>query len=133
MKKYENVSSHLETLKKAPGEDLHNEFIISGIIDKFSIQFELGRKVFKELLLQEGDSAGKTGSPRDIIKAAYKYYSFMDEEVWLKMLRDRNNTTHIYDGDEAVKLVHRILEEYIPAFVRTDQGLRERYGEMLWK
>ena len=83
--------------------------------------------------MQEGDSAGKTGSPRDIIKAAYKYYSFMDEEVWLKMLRDRNNTTHIYDGDEAVKLVHRILEEYIPAFVQTDQGLRERYGEMLWK
>ncbi len=133
MKKYENFSAHLETLKKAPGEDLHNEFIISGIIDKFSIQFELGWKVFKELLLQEGDSAGKTGSPRDIIKAAYKYYSFMDEEVWLKMLRDRNNTTHIYDGAEALKLVRRILEEYIPAFVQTDQGLRERYGEMLWK
>ena len=133
MKKYEYLSSHLETFKKAPGEDLHNEFIISGIIDKFSIQFELGWKVFKELLLQEGDSAGKTGSPRDIIKAAYKYYSFMDEEVWMHNTIFHKNTTYIYDGDEAVKLVHRILEEYIPAFVRTDQGLRERYGEMLWK
>ena len=38
-----------------PGEqDLTNEFIIGGIIVKFSLQFELGRKVLKELLRYEG-------------------------------------------------------------------------------
>ena len=35
MKKFENFEVHLQTLKKAPMEDLDNEFIISGIIDKF--------------------------------------------------------------------------------------------------
>lgn len=34
------------------------------------------------------------GSPREIIKTAYAYYDFIDESVWLGMLRDRNDTTH---------------------------------------
>ena len=50
MKKFDNFVSHIDVLAKAKDEDLENEFIISGIIDKFSIQFELGWKVLKELL-----------------------------------------------------------------------------------
>lgn len=42
MKKFDNFVSNLEILQKAEQEDLKNEFIISGIIDKFFIQFELG-------------------------------------------------------------------------------------------
>lgn len=41
MKKFDNFSSNLEVLKHAEKEDLNNEFIISGIIDKFFVQFEL--------------------------------------------------------------------------------------------
>ena len=41
MKKYENYVSHLRVLERAGQERLDNEFIVSGIIDKFSIQFEL--------------------------------------------------------------------------------------------
>lgn len=54
MKKFEHFSKHLAVLKRAPEEDLENEFIISGIIDKFFIQFELGWKLLKELLTDEG-------------------------------------------------------------------------------
>lgn len=83
MKKFENFSSNLEVLKKADKEDLTNEFIISGIIDKFSLQFELSWKVLKELLRYEGKSQANTGSPREILKAAYTVYDFMEEETWL--------------------------------------------------
>ena len=41
MKKYENFKSNLRVLESAEKEDLSNEFIKSGIIDKFYIQFEL--------------------------------------------------------------------------------------------
>ena len=44
MKKYDNYTSHLAVLRKSPEQDLRNEFILSGIIDKFFIQFELGWK-----------------------------------------------------------------------------------------
>lgn len=54
MKKFENYVRNLEVLCKAKDEDLENEFIIGGIIDKFFIQFELGWKVLKELLKYNG-------------------------------------------------------------------------------
>ena len=46
--------SNLAVLSRAYAEDLENEFIISGIINKFFIQFELSWKVLKELLRYEG-------------------------------------------------------------------------------
>ena len=113
MKKYENFKSNLHILENAGKEDLSNEFIKSGIIDKFSIQFELAWKSMKDFLKYEGVSEAKTGSPRDIIKAAYKYYGFIDEEKWLGMLSDRNDTAHIYDGGAADRLVGKILNSYI--------------------
>ena len=64
MKKFENYCANLYDLEKASDEDLKNEFIISGIIDKFFIQFELGWKVLKELLKYEGKSIANSGSPR---------------------------------------------------------------------
>ena len=49
MKKFDHFKSNLNVLALADQEDLTNEFIIGGIIDKFFIQFELGWKVLKEL------------------------------------------------------------------------------------
>ena len=129
MKKFENFEVHLQTLKKAPMEDLDNEFIISGIIDKFYIQFELGWKVLKELLRYEGANQAAMGSPREIIKTAYAYFHFMEEDVWLEMLRDRNDATHIYNEEAAQQLVEKILHQYIGVFVSLEQQIRARYGD----
>lgn len=56
MKKFDHFKSNLKILEKADKEDLTNEFILGGIIDKFFIQFELGWKVLKELLTYEGQA-----------------------------------------------------------------------------
>ena len=57
MKKFDNYRKNLDVLRRSDQQDLNNEFIISGIIDKFSVQFELGWKVLKELLTYEGINA----------------------------------------------------------------------------
>ena len=131
MKKYKNYVSNLKILEKAKKEDLANEFILSGIIDKFFIQFVLGWKVMKELLLYEGRSIGSTGSPRSIIKAAYAVWDFIDEEKWLEMLKARNDMSHMYDELAAKKLVQDILDRYIPEFQKIKNELEEQYGDML--
>ena len=131
MKKFENYCSNLRVLSRAGEEDLDNEFIISGVIDKFVLQFELGWKVMKELLRYEGRSEANTGSPREIIKAAYTIYSFMDETTWIAMLRDRNDMTHIYNGEAAKALVKKILEQYIPEFEKLQSEIEHRYGEII--
>ena len=131
MKRFDSYVSNLRVLETASDQDLENEFIIGGIIDKFFIQFELGWKLFKKLLAYEGDAVAATGSPRDIIKAAYRYLDFIDEDVWLEMLRDRNNLSHQYDADAALKLAHTVIERFTPEFQRVERGVRERYGAIL--
>ena len=131
MKKFDNYKSNLAVLSQAHNEDLENEFIISGIIDKFFIQFELAWKVLKELLRYEGNSIANTGSPREIIKASYAVYEFIDEKLWLSMLKERNDMTHIYDGNEAKKLVEKIIADYIPAFCFMQEEIENRYQGIL--
>lgn len=129
MKKFDNYVSALKTLSQSKDQDLGNEFVQGGIIAKFSLQFELGWKLLKEILKYEGDRSAATGSPREIIKASYQYFDWMDEETWLQMLRDRNDTTHIYDAELAERLVSTIINRYIPEFERMEASIREQYGE----
>lgn len=131
MKKFDNYISNLRVLENADKEDLENEFVISGVIDKFFLQFELGWKVLKELLRYEGVSESNTGSPREIIKAAYKVYDYLDEDIWISMLRARNDMTHIYDGNAAKELVEQILSAYIPEFQKLQQNILDAYGKQL--
>ena len=131
MKKFDNFVSHLNVLERSKDEDINNEFIVSGIIDKFSIQFELGWKVLKELLKYEGNSVANTGSPREILKVAYFVYDFIDEDTWLSMLKSRNDMTHIYDKKAAEDLVKIILKEYIPCFQKMKENVLKQYGTVL--
>ena len=133
MKKYDNFCTHLHVLAQAAEQDLENEFIISGVIDKFFIQFELGWKLLKELLKYEGRAIGATGSPRAIIKEAYSIYDFLEADVWLEMLANRNDMAHIYDGGKARKLADVIIERYIPEFQRLENAVRNEYGAVLEK
>ena len=66
-------------------------------------KFELGWKVLKELLRYEGVAVASTGSPREILKAAYRFFPCMDENIWLGMLTQRNNMAHMYDGAAAAE------------------------------
>lgn len=131
MKKFDNYASNLRILERADKEQLDNEFIISGIIDKFIIQFELGWKLLKELLNYEGCQMALTGSPRSIIKEAYAVYPFFHGDLWLKMLKERNDMSHIYDGNAAREFLGRILNDYIPEFQTLEKELRKMYEDIL--
>lgn len=53
----------------------------------------------------------------------------VDEEKWLGMLADRNDTAYIYDGEAADRLVDKILNSYIGCFKDMEVFLDERYGK----
>lgn len=128
MSKYENYRSNLEVLRRAPAQDLTNEFVQSGIIDKFVMQFELAWKLLRRTLELEGRLDAAPDSPRGIIKAAYSTYDFIDEDLWLAMLDDRNAAEHVYDAKIAERLVESILARYIAAFDNLLTSLEETYN-----
>ena len=132
MKKYDNYAAQLAVLERAKDEDLSNEFVASGVTNKFALQFELAWKLLKETLAYEGVAAVASGSPREILKAAFATYDFIDGDLWLEMLKTRNDLSHIYDGDAARAMVDRIVEAYIPEFRALKAGLDELYEGVLF-
>lgn len=76
-------------------------------------------------------NVANTGSPREIIKAAYAVYNYLDEVVWLSMLSAGNDMTHIYDGEAAKRMVEQILATYIPEFRKLQQKISDNYGEIV--
>lgn len=132
MKKYDNYVAQLAVLRRAKDEDLSNEFVMSGVANKFSLQFELAWKLLKETLAYEGNAAAASGSPREILKASFATYDFIDEAIWLEMLKARNDLMHVYDGDAARQMAERIVADFVPAFERVQTGLEELYGGVLF-
>ena len=132
MRKYENFRSQLDVLRRADSVDLTDEFVMSGVASKFSLELELAWKLLKETLAYEGVEAAASGSPRTILKAAFATYDFLDEDVWLEMLKARNDLSHIYDEDAERAVVDCVIQAYIPAFNRLEKGLNELYSETLF-
>lgn len=83
------------------------------------------------MLEHEGAMSAVIYSPRGIIKSAYATYDFIDEEVWLSMLNDRNASEHVYDSALAERLVTVILDRYIPEFEKLLSCLIDLYDEEL--
>lgn len=125
--KYANYKANLDVLRRAPNQDLSNEFVQSGIIDKFAMHFELSWKLLRKALEYEGRLDVASGSPRSVIKVAYSVYDFIDEDIWLSMLEDRNASEHVYDAKMAARLVSDINGKYIAAFDGLLLNLEETY------
>ncbi len=83
----------------------------------------------EEYLKDEGVAGAAIVSPSNIIKEAYKICGFVNEDIWLGMLKDRNDTEHIYDKEAADRLVERILNTYIKEFQEMEAYFDERYKD----
>lgn len=124
---FENYVKMVNVLLRANRENAESdEFYRSGVINKFNLTFELAWKSIKDTLEMHGADISKTGSPREILKAAYAINFLNDSEIWLDMLKNRNSIVHIYDESAAIKLVEKIFDKYITAFVNLRELLAEK-------
>ena len=89
MNVYEIFCKKLELLEKAEQADLTNELIQHGIVHVFAAVFDAGQDVFRQRLQEDGMPDALTDTPKELLMDAYEAYLFVDEDVWLSMLRDR--------------------------------------------
>ena len=54
----------------------------------------------------------------------------MDDTLWLEMLQERNNTSHMYNEAAAKELVDHILNRYIAEFDRMKNAIIKQYGNV---
>jgi len=85
-----------------------------GLIQSFEFTHELAWNVLKDYLEEKG-IVGLIGS-KDATRSAFKNGLIEDGESWMKMIEDRNKTSHTYDLAVARAVVENILKRYDPAF-----------------
>lgn len=82
-----------------------------GLIQFYEMAFELGWKLMKDYLEEEGFTVN---SPREAIKQAFQSGVIDAGQQWIDALEDRNLTTHTYDESTAEKVVATIRTSYFP-------------------
>lgn len=118
-----NLGKALGRLEEALNEDDMNSLYIDGTIQRFEFSLELYWKTLKRLLAEEGI---ETKTPRETLKQAFAIDWVKNEHVWLQMLRDRNETSYIYDEEKARKIYGNIMD-YFPEMKLTFELLIEKY------
>lgn len=120
---FENLKKALNRLEEALNEDQGNSLIVDGTIQRFEFTIGIYWKMLKRLLLSEGIEA-KT--PRETLKEAYQVGWLQNEQAWLQMLKDRNETSHAYDEVMARKILQNIIR-YYPEMKSTFHKLERKY------
>ena len=112
-RRFQSFCNSLDALAEAKQRDLSDSFVLSGTSAKFSITFDLSWKVMKDILVQYYAITGfVAGSPREVLREAYKA-NLISDDVWMQMLKVRNELAHDYDCEIVKEHCHTIVETYI--------------------
>lgn len=126
MKKYENFKAALNNLKDVYNyEEPYGNVEIAGMVGLYKICFEQSWKAMKEILENQGYAEGATGSPRTILKTAYKAGMIDDEKVWLDALVSRNNVAHAYNESIAKDIINQTKNRYYDMFVELSRTIEQ--------
>ena len=52
-----------------------------------------------------------------------------DGDVWMEMIRSRNQTSHTYDEETADEIFNKIINDYLDAFVSFKEKMEEIKNE----
>lgn len=120
--KISNLKKAIRRLEEALKEPAKNPLAIDGTIQRFEFAFELCWKTLKFYLAQEGI---EVSTPREVLQQAYISHWIDHDRLWLKMLKDRNETSHVYDEQEA-RAIYRRIKKYHPELKRGCEFLSAR-------
>ncbi|MDO5423028.1 MAG: HI0074 family nucleotidyltransferase substrate-binding subunit [Eubacteriales bacterium] len=116
IRRYESFKRSLDSLAEARERDLEDSFVLSGTSAKFSITFDLAWKVMKDLMVQYyAVTDFVAGSPREVLRAAFRM-GMISEDVWMEMLKVRNQLAHDYDGEIVKAYCRAITDVYLDKF-----------------
>jgi nucleotidyltransferase substrate binding protein (TIGR01987 family) len=102
---FDDLGRSLDRLAEALGISAEEPLAIDGTIQRFEFTFELFWKAVRRLLARQGIEAN---SPKAVLQQAYRLGWLDDEPKWLKVLEDRNLTSHTYREPLALEIYGRI-------------------------
>jgi len=95
------------------------EIVRDSSIKRFELCFDLTWKTVKEYVKEKGV---EYYSPVDCFKSAYQLKLIEHNEDWLKMVKDRNISAHVYKKEKAEELYSK-LPGYLKLFKELEKKL----------
>lgn len=116
--RFENYGKALQTMRRAVElsrvREL-SELEQQGLIQGFEFTHELAWNVLKDYLEEQG-YVGIIGS-KNATREAFKNELLDDGQVWMDMIKARNQTSHTYNTELAEDIVKDILTAFYPEFI----------------
>ena len=106
--KFKKALLSLEAIYLKPMQDDRSNG--DATIQRFEFTFELAWKFLKDYFLERDL---ELHYPKEVIQEAFNVNLIDDEVLWIKMLKDRNMTSHTYDEKLADEIYKRI-KLYVP-------------------
>ena len=129
MKKYENFKAALKNLKEIFSyNEPYKTVELTGMVGLYEVCFEQAWKAIKEILEINGYAESDTGSPKTILKTAYKAKMIQDEGLWLNALISRNNVAHAYNEAIALDIVKQAKNKYYDMFIQLEKTIDKSWS-----
>jgi nucleotidyltransferase substrate binding protein (TIGR01987 family) len=112
---YKKALSHLDAAVSTANTRTLSDLEQQGLVKAFEFTFELAWNVMKDFLTMHGIT-GIIGS-KDAVRYTFKEKLITNGEIWMRMINDRNHSSHIYDESTKESLVKNIIEEYHDEFM----------------
>lgn len=124
-RRFESFKNSLDALNEAKSRDMSDSFVLSGTGAKFSITFDLAWKVMKDIIIgYYMISDFITGSPWEVLRKAFEV-DLIQDDIWMEMLKVRNEISHDYDGKIMEEYCRKIVEVYIDKFYELENRIRD--------
>jgi nucleotidyltransferase substrate binding protein (TIGR01987 family) len=106
------------TLKSS--ETIH-EMIREGLIQRFEYTHQLAWNVMKDYAEYQG--AIELGGSRDATREAFKMGLITNAEVWMDMIKSRNESSHTYNEATAEEIYRKVVNAYHPLFTEFEKHM----------
>ena len=94
--------------------DGNNDIIRDSLIQRFEFTYELKHKTQQDFF-NYSDITLEVTFPQMIYKKSYSNNLIDDEQLWIRLLEDKNATWHLYSEDAANDIANRIVSDYVDA------------------
>ncbi len=124
VQRFDNYSKALLQMKSAI--DLSKErplsaLEIQGLIQSFEYTHELAWKTLRDFLKDKGNK--DIYGSKDATREAFRYELIENGEVWMDMIKSRNQTSHTYYQKTAELIVGAITDSYYNEFEKLHRKL----------
>ena len=116
-----NLTEAVELATQRPLSNLEKQ----GLIQSFEFTHELAWNVMKDYFAYQGNPS-ITGS-RDAVREAFSKNLITNGEVWMSMIKSRNQTSHTYNqgiADEITDLIPQRYHAKLMVFLQSMQQLK---------